>query len=116
VLLPIVLAAVVFPLVAWRSRDTPRPPLTSEILATGIPGEAEILTTKVFGSIIDFRPMVRFRLRVRMAGDAPFELDVFQALPRGVVHALRPGDLVDVRVTADRAAGAIVWGSAQISG
>jgi hypothetical protein len=116
VFLPLALAAVVFPLVAWRSSGTPRPTLTSEILATGVPGEAEILATKVFGSIIDFRPMVRFRLMVRVGGDEPFELEVFQSLPRGVVHALRPGDLVEVRVTPDRAAGAIVWGMTGVTG
>lgn len=110
VLLPFLLAALVFPFVAWRHRDDPKPILTSEILAHGIPGRAEVLSVKALGSILDMRPMVRFQLRVgARADDQAFELEVVQSLPRGVVASFRPGDQVDVRLTPDRSAVAVVW-------
>ena len=62
VFLPIALAAVIVPLVSWMHRNTPRPVLTSEILEHGVPGEAEILSVRNLGTIVDLRPMVRFEL------------------------------------------------------
>lgn len=111
VLLPFALAAVIVPLVGWRSSRGPRPVLTSEILARGLPAEAEIRSVRPLGSIVDVRPMVRFELLVRAAPDEePFELEVVQSLPRALVREFRPGDMVEVRVTEDRSAGAIVLG------
>jgi hypothetical protein len=110
VVLPIVLAVLVFPLVAWRHRNDPKPVLTSEILAHGMPGRAEVLSVKALGSILDMRPMVRFHLRVGgRVDEEPFELEVVQSLPRSVIADFHPGDEVDVRVTEDRSAGAVVW-------
>lgn len=111
VLLPIALAAVLVPLMVWRSSRGPRPILTSEILATGLPGEAEILSVRPLGSFLEVHPMVRFVLRVVDGADSgPFELEVVQSLPRVVVGTFRPGDRVEVRFTPDHAAGAVVWG------
>jgi hypothetical protein len=108
--LPFAVAALVIPLVAWRSSGQPKPVLTSEILAQGVPAEAEILSVRSLGSILDVRPMVRFQLRVTAHPDeAPFELEVVQSLPRGAVRDFQPGDTVEVRITADRSAGAVVW-------
>lgn len=110
VVLPFALAALVIPFVAWRHKDDPKPILTSDILAHGVPGRAEVLSVKALGSILDMRPMVRFHLRVAGgAGEQPFELEVVQSLPRSVVPDFRPGDQVDVRVTEDRSAAAVVW-------
>jgi hypothetical protein len=111
ILLPIALAAVLVPIMVWRSSRGPRPILTSEILANGVPGEAEILSVRPLGSILDMRPMVRFVLRVTDRADGgPFELEVVQSLPRAVIGTFRPGDRVEVRLTPDHAAGAVVWG------
>jgi hypothetical protein len=111
VILPFVLAAIIVPLVSWRSSKGPRPILTSEILSQGLPGRAEILSVRTLGSIIDVRPMVRFELRITPAspGEEPFEIEAVQSLPRGVISRYRPGDWVQVRFMPDRQAAAVVW-------
>jgi hypothetical protein len=111
VLLPVVLAVVVILFVSWRTSGDPKPVLTSEILAHGLPGEGEILSVKALGGILDIRPMVRFVLRVTALPDEdPFDLEVIQSLPRGVISEFRRGDVVEVRLTPDRSRGAVVWG------
>jgi hypothetical protein len=110
VVLPFAVAAVVIPFVAWRHSNDPKPVLTSEVLAHGQPARAEIVSVRQLGTILDVRPMVRFTLRVTGgADDVPFELEVVQSLPRYAVRDFRPGDQVEVRLTADHSAGAIVW-------
>ena len=112
VVLPFALAAVIFPLVAWRSKasGTEKPVLTSDILATGRPGQAEIVSVRPLGSIVDMRPMVSFHLQVRAGpGWEPFPLEVVQSFPRQAVRQFRPGDVVEVRLTPDRSRGAVVW-------
>ncbi len=111
VVLPVVLAVVVLLFVSWRTSGDPKPILTSDILAHGLPGEGEILSVKALGGILDIRPMVRFVLRVTAEPDEePFDLEVIQSLPRGVVSEFRRGDVVEVRLTPDRSRGAVVWG------
>lgn len=110
VVLPVVLGAVIVPLVGWRTSKGPRPVLTSDILATGQPARGEILEVRSLGTILDVKPMVRFRLRVSEPAGEPFDLTVVQALPRSLVGRFRRGDVVELRVTADRSAGAIVVG------
>jgi hypothetical protein len=111
VVLPFVVAPAVIAFVAWRSSGKPPPLRTSAILADGLPAEAEVLAVRMSGSFLDVRPMVRFSLRVNTGpDDAPFDLQVVQSIPRGVVREIRPGDTVEVRVTPDRSAGAVVWG------
>lgn len=112
VLLPFVLAAIIFPLVSWRSRGGPKPVLTSDILAHGEPGRARIVAVRNLGGVLDVRPMVRFTLEVRASGENDsFDMEVVQALPRSLVRDYRPGEIVDVRFTPDRTAGAVVLGS-----
>lgn len=110
VLLPFALAAIVVPLVAWSASRGPKPVLTSEILAHGDPATARIVSVRPLGGFLDARPMVRFGLRVTAPGEEPFDLEVYQSFPRGAVRDFRVGDEVEVRLTADRSAGAIVWG------
>lgn len=141
VVLPFVAAAVVVPLVTWRTSRWPRPSmLTSEILARGMPAHAQIMGVRVLGTVVDPRPMVRVSLRVfpSVAGETgqgaetdrtadkvepgesgktsmaregfeTFDLEVVQAFPRSVLRALRPGDTVEIRLSDDRSAGAVVW-------
>ena len=110
------MALLVVPFVSWRHRNDPKPVLTSEILATGVRGTAEILSVRSLGNILDVKPMVRFVLRVTATGGPnggtgePYELEVVQAIPRSLVGAYRPGDTVQVRLTPDRTAGAVVLG------
>lgn len=112
VLLPLVLAAVIVPLASWRWSKGPKPVLTSEILATGEAGRAKIVSMKNLGGVLDMRPMVRFTLQVKARDSGePFDLVVVQSLPRALVGDYHPGDVVDVRFTADRLAGAVVLGS-----
>jgi hypothetical protein len=111
VVLPFAVAALVVPFVAWRSSGQPRPTLTSEILADGIPGEAQILAVKTLGSIVDIRPMVRFELRIIVPPDEePFDLEVIQSMPRSMISSFRSGQVVEIRLTPDRSAGAVGWG------
>jgi hypothetical protein len=114
VLLPFALAAVIFPLVAWRSKKQPKPVLISDILAHGRPGQARIVAVRSLGTVVDVRPMVRFTLEAKAAGEHElFDLEVIQSLPRSLVRDYKPGDIVDVRFTDDRTAGAIVLGTAR---
>lgn len=107
VVLPFVLAALIVPLVMWRSSKGPKPVLTSEILAGGMAARAEVLSVRQLGGPFDVRPMLRFSLKVME--EEPFDLEVVQSLPRGAIRDFRPGDEVEVRLTADRGAGAVVW-------
>jgi hypothetical protein len=108
VVLPFVVAAGVIAFVSWRSSDGPPPVRTSDILATGDPGEAEILAIRSFGGLLDTRPMVRLDLRVTTAANPAFDLQVTQSLPRPYARALRVGDRVEVRVLPDRSGAAVV--------
>lgn len=111
VLLPFALAGVVVPFVAWRHRNDPAPVRTSDILANGTRARAEIVSVRSLGTIVDLKPMVRFVLRVSASeGKPPFDLEVVQAIPRSLVGAYRPGDSVEVRLTPDHSAGAVVLG------
>lgn len=110
VVLPFALAVLVFLFVSWRTSDQPPPVLTSDILANGVPGRAEVMSVRSLGTILDVRPMVRFDLRVTAPGrDGAFDLEVVQALPRSLVRAFRAGDTVEVRLTPDLSRGAVVW-------
>ncbi len=110
VFVPFGVAAVVVPIVAWRSSEGPKPVLTSEILAGGDPAEAEVLSVRTLGGFLDPLPMVRFMLMVTVGPDEePFELEVVQSLPRGAAGEFRTGEVVEIRLTGDRTAGAVVW-------
>jgi hypothetical protein len=108
VVLPFVVAGAVIAFVNWRSSSQPPPVRTSTVLATGAPGDGEVLAIRSFGGMLDTRPMVRLDLRVTMAGDPAFELQVTQSLPRPYARGLKVGDHVEVRVLPDHSAGAIV--------
>jgi hypothetical protein len=111
VLLPIVVAAIMVPLMVWRLSKGPRPILTSELLAHGTPADGKILSVRSLGNVLDPRPMVRFKLEVTVEpSEETFELEVVQSFPRSLVHLFRPGDLVRLRLSPDRSAGAIEWG------
>ena len=110
VVLPFVLAAILVPIMVWRNSGGSPPVLTSEVLASGLPGRAEVLSVRTLGSIVELRPMVRFVLHITPAGEGePFDLEVVQSLPRGVIGRFRKGDTVEVRFTPDHAYGAVVW-------
>jgi hypothetical protein len=111
VLLPIVVAVILVPLMVWRLSKGPRPILTSELLAHGIPADGKVLTVRSLGNVLDSRPMVRFQLEVTGGtGEEPFELEVVQSFPRSMVNAFQPGDIVRLRLSPDRSVGAIEWG------
>ena len=110
VVLPFVVAVPVFLFVSWRSAGHPVPVRTSEILASGLPGRAEVIAVRSLGTILDVRPMVRFDLRVTAGGRPdPFDLEVVQSLPRSLLGQFRSGDTVEVRLTPDLSRGAVVW-------
>ena len=108
VVLPFVVAAGVIAFISGRSSDGPPPVRTSDILATGDPGEAEVLAIRSFGGLLDTRPMVRLDLRVTTAAHPAFDLQVTQSLARPYARALRVGDRVEVRVLPDRSGAAVV--------
>lgn len=63
------------------------------------------------GGFLDPRPMVRFVLLVTAnPTEEPFKLEVVQSLPRGATREFRIGDVVEIRLTPDRSAGAVLWG------
>jgi len=108
VVLPFAVAAGVIWFVSWRSKGDAPPVRTSAILATGAPGDAEVLAIRAFGGLLDTRPMVRLDLRISTGGRAPFDLQVTQSLPRPFARGLRVGDRVEVRVLADGTGAAII--------
>jgi len=112
VVLPFVVAALVIAFVSWRSSGGPAPVRTSDVLAHGDPAEADVLSVKALGGFLDVRPMVKMGLRIRVPDASPFELEVTQSIPRGMLSELREGTVVEVRVTPDRATAAVVLGGA----
>src|SRR5579871_1724587 len=82
VVLPFVVAGGVIAFINWRSSATPPPVRTSTVLATGDPGDGEVLAIRSFGGLLDTKPMVRLDLRVTTAGRPAFDLQVTQSLPR----------------------------------
>ena len=111
VILPFAVAGLVVAFVSWRSSHGPAPVRTSQILAEGLPGEAKVTSVKITtGPFMDPHPMVRIGLQVTSGFDEPpFDLNVVQSLPKDVARRLRPGDTVEVRLSPDRSAGAVVW-------
>ncbi len=111
VVLPLVAAAVIVPVMVWWLSRGPKPVLTSELLARGVPAEGTIRSIRRLGTILDTRPMIRFTLDVvAEPGAEPFELEVVQAFPRSMLGVFQPGDIVRLRLSPDRTAGAIEWG------
>ena len=111
ILLPIVAAVIIVPILVWWLSKGPRPMLTSELLAQGIPAEGRIVRIRSLGSMFDARPMLRVSLQVTEASSGePFDLDVVQSFPRSMVGVFRPGDIVNVRLSEDHSMGAIEWG------
>ena len=110
--LPFAVGAIVMGLVSWRSQGGAPVHRTSVLLEHGEPARAELLELRTLGSFVDVRPMVAFRLAVRTgpAGDDadPFELVVTQPVARRVAAALQPGMVLEVRLSADHTAGALV--------
>ena len=117
VVLPLALAAVIVPLAVWRLSRGPKPVLTSEILDHGLPGEAEIISVRPLGSFLEFRPMVRFVLRVSAdSGGVPSSWKWFSRCRVPVMSNFRPGGMVEVRLTPDHSRGAVVWGNRPYAG
>src|SRR5262249_19599887 len=103
-------AAVIVPLLVWWLSRGPRPTLTSELLASGTPGEGKILRVRILSNILDMRPMVRFELEATVeGGEGPFDLEVVQSFPRSMAGLFHPGEIVQLRLSPDRSAGAIEW-------
>jgi len=108
VVLPFVVAGGVIAFVSWRAKGQEAPTRTSTVLATGEPGDAEVLALRSYGGLLDTRPMVRLDLRITTPSHAPFDLQVTQSLPRPYARSLRVGDRVEVRVLADHSAAAVI--------
>src|SRR5713101_4926676 len=97
-------------LVSWRSSEPPAGTRTSELLATGEPASGEILDVRTTGGFLDARPMVQFLVRVRTAEAPELEIVVIQSVPRRMLAEMTPGTSVELRLSPDRAAAAIVLG------
>lgn len=108
VVLPFFVGGAVLWFVSWRWRGAAPPLRTSDVLASGDAASAEVLSVKPVGGFFDVRPMVRLDLRVTADDDAPFDVQVTQSIPRVLLSDLRVGDHVEVRVTRDRTAAAVV--------
>ena len=108
VVVPVVAAVAVVALVQWRSPAVPAGHRTSELLRDGIRTTATLLDWHTPGqSFLDRRPMVSFRVAVHDAAAA--ELTITQSVPRGVLHRMKPGMPLDVSLSKDGLAGAVVF-------
>ena len=107
VVVPVFVAVAVVALVQWRSPDVPAEHLTSELLRDGTPANGTLVEWHITGqSFLDRRPMVDFRVAVRE--DEP-ELSITQSVPRDVLRHMKPGMPVEVRLSKDGLAGAVVF-------
>jgi hypothetical protein len=105
VVLPLVVTPLVVLVVVKRAPDLPDEYRISSLLDHGEAASAELLSWKNKGPFLfDSRPMVEYRLKLE-SGD---ELAITQSTPRSVVARLQEGMTVDVRLSADHLAGAIV--------
>ena len=108
VILPFVLAVVVAWFVERRSEPYPAERTTSVILREGTPAEATLADWRLPPqSFLDRHPMVTFDVEVH--GDAPTAMQITQSVRRAVLRSLEKGMTVDVRLSPDREAGAIVF-------
>ena len=108
VVVPVVVAVGVVALVQWRSPDVPAEHLTSELLRDGTPAKGTLVEWHITGqSFLDRRPMVDFRVALRE--DEAAELSITQSVPRDVLHRIKPGMPVEVRLSKDGVAGAVVF-------
>ena len=106
VVVPVVLAVAVIALVQWRAPEVPAEHLTSELLRDGTRANGTLVEWHITGqSFLDRRPMVDFRVAVRE--DEP-ELSITQSVPRDVLNRMKPGMPVEVRLSEDGSAGALV--------
>ena len=108
VVVPVVAAVAVVAFVQWRSPRVPAGHLTSELLRDGTPAQATLLDWRTPGqSFLDRRPMVT--LRVAVHDDESAELTITQSVPRAVLHRMKPGMRLDVRLSEDGLAGAVAF-------
>lgn len=118
-LLFVVLPVVVAPLVFWIvGRGTPPVPVertTSDLLENGVAATGELLRWRVLSTfLLDRRPMVAFDVRLDTAaptGDD--ELTLTQSVPRPLLQELHPGMRVHVRLSEDGTTGAVDFAAAQ---
>ncbi|MBA3654083.1 MAG: hypothetical protein H0W70_07795 [Actinobacteria bacterium] len=104
VVLPLVVTPIVVAIVVRRSPDLPPEYRTSWLLEHGEPVSGELVSWKNKGPfLLDGRPMVAFVVLV--AGE---RLDFTQSVPRHVVGELSEGMTLDVRVSPDRRAAAMI--------
>ena len=104
VVLPLIVAPVVVMFVARRSPAVPPEHRTSWLLENGEPMSGELVSWKNKGPfLLDSRPMVAFVITVD--GE---RVDITQSVPRGVIAKLSEGMTLDLRVSPDRRAAAIV--------
>ena len=108
VVVPVVVAVAVVALVQWRSPEVRPEHLTSELLRDGTPAKGTLLEWHLTGqSFLDRRPMVDFRVAV--LEDESEEMSITQSVPRDVLHRMEPGMPVEVRLSKDGCAGALVF-------
>jgi len=116
VVLPFIVAAGVVAFVLWRSPSLPPELRTSALLAHGELSRGTLLDWRSRGLLFDPRPMVALRLAIEPdtadvsdpAGGQPFELTITQAVPRQLLGRLERGMSLEVRLSPDRTAGAVV--------
>ncbi len=110
VILPVLLAVVVAWFVERRSAPFPAEHRTSHLLREGTPAEATLIDWRLPPQpFLDRHPMVTFDVEV--AGDPPAAMQITQSVRRPVLRSLEKGMTVDIRLSPDRAAAAIVFGS-----
>jgi hypothetical protein len=108
VVLPLIVAPIVIAIVVRRAPTVPPGHLISELLENGEPAEAELIAWKNKGPfLLDGRPMVAFNLSVRSEDEA-YQLVIVQSVPRPLIGRLVKGMTLDIRVSPDHTAGAIV--------
>ncbi|GAC1528318.1 MAG: hypothetical protein NVS3B12_00100 [Acidimicrobiales bacterium] len=108
VVAPFLVAGLVVGVMAWTSRKDEPPVRTSTVLRTGRQVWAEVIRARTLGSVLDVRPMVEVTVRISDEETGTREVTITQAMPRGAVRTLRPGEQVELRVLAEHSAAAIV--------
>ena len=105
VVLPLVIAPVVVWFVVRRSPELPSQYRISSLLENGEAMRGELISWKNKGPFLfDSRPMVAFRVAVD--GEV---VEITQSVPRPVLARFSEGMMVEIRMSTDRRAAAIVF-------
>lgn len=71
---------------------------TRRIMTQGISARAQIIAVEETSTRVNGQPLCRFRLRVSLPGQMPYEGSATRVLGMGDIHRIAPGSYIQVKV------------------